>query len=182
MTLAGAALIGVTGGLATPLVAAGVSSILSGLGLGATAIATYLGTAASSTAVVGALFGVYGARRSNEIAERYVKEVGEFRLVRVKGEEGRLRVAVGVTGWVEEEVEREVVGVWRVVGGGLEVWAVRWETEGLVELGRAAGTMVREYATGWAKKQIIRRCVHTIITVIIIISIPPSMKFHRPTS
>ncbi|TGZ81356.1 DUF726-domain-containing protein [Ascodesmis nigricans] len=159
VTLAGAALIGVTGGLATPLVAAGVSSILSGLGLGATAIATYLGTAASSTAVVGALFGVYGARRSNEIAERYVKEVGEFRLVRVKGEEGRLRVAVGVTGWVEEEVEREVVGVWRVVGGGLEVWAVRWETEGLVELGRAAGTMVREYATGWAKKQIIRRTI-----------------------
>lgn len=56
--VAGAALIGVTGGLAAPLVAVGVASIMGGVGLGATAAAGLLGTLAESGVVVGALFGI----------------------------------------------------------------------------------------------------------------------------
>lgn len=55
--VAGAALIGVTGGLAAPLVAAGIGTVMGGLGLGATAAAGLLGTLAESSVVVGALFG-----------------------------------------------------------------------------------------------------------------------------
>ena len=40
--VAGAALIGITGGLAAPLLAAGVGTLMGGLGLGATAAAGYL--------------------------------------------------------------------------------------------------------------------------------------------
>jgi hypothetical protein len=50
-------LIGVTGGLAAPLVAAGIGTVMGGLGLGATAAAGLLGTLAESSIVVGALFG-----------------------------------------------------------------------------------------------------------------------------
>jgi Protein of unknown function (DUF726) len=58
--VAGAALIGVTGGLAAPLVAAGVGGVIGGLGLEATAVAGLLGSLAESGVVVGTLFGEFG--------------------------------------------------------------------------------------------------------------------------
>lgn len=57
--VAGAALIGVTGGLAAPLVAAGVGTVMAGLGLEATVAAGLLGSLAESSVVVGTLFGSY---------------------------------------------------------------------------------------------------------------------------
>lgn len=56
-SVAGAAVIGITGGMAAPLVAAGVGSVMGGLGLGASAAAGYLGSVAGSTVLVGGLFG-----------------------------------------------------------------------------------------------------------------------------
>ena len=64
---AGATLIGVTGGLAAPFLAAGVGTIFGGLGLGATATATYLGAMAGSAPLVGILFGAYGGRMASEL-------------------------------------------------------------------------------------------------------------------
>jgi Protein of unknown function (DUF726) len=57
--VAGAAIIGVTGGLAAPLVAAGVGSVMAGLGLEATVAAGLLGSLAESSVVVGTLFGEF---------------------------------------------------------------------------------------------------------------------------
>lgn len=71
-SVAGAAVIGVTGGLAAPLVAAGIGGLLSGVGLGATAVAGYLGAVAGSGAIMGALFGAYGGKMTGEMVERYV--------------------------------------------------------------------------------------------------------------
>lgn len=159
-TVAGAALIGVTGGLAAPLVAAGITSVMGGLGLGATAMATYLGAAASSSAFVGTLFGAYGARRSNEIAGRYAAEVEDFRLERLGGEEGerRMRIAIGVTGWIEEDVEKEVRAPWVAFNGeAVAGYGLRWETGVLEDLGKGAGNVLGDYATGWVKGQIIKR-------------------------
>lgn len=69
-SVAGAALIGVTGGLAAPLLAAGIGSVMGGLGLGATAAAGYLGTLASSTVLVGGLFGAYGGRMTGKMMDQ----------------------------------------------------------------------------------------------------------------
>ncbi|KAK3067222.1 hypothetical protein LTS18_001245, partial [Coniosporium uncinatum] len=69
--VAGAAVIGITGGLAAPLLAAGVGSVMGGLGLGATAAAGYLGTLASSTVLVGGLFGAYGGRMTGQMMDQY---------------------------------------------------------------------------------------------------------------
>jgi len=71
-SVAGAAVIGVTGGLAAPLVAAGIGGLLSGVGLGATAVAGYLGAVAGSGAIMGALFGAYGGKMTGEMVERYI--------------------------------------------------------------------------------------------------------------
>lgn len=70
--VAGAALIGITGGLAAPLLASGLGTVLGGIGLGATATAGYLGALAGSGVLVGSLFGAYGARMTSRASERLV--------------------------------------------------------------------------------------------------------------
>ncbi|KAK1019337.1 hypothetical protein LTR33_019352, partial [Friedmanniomyces endolithicus] len=83
-TVAGAALIGVTGGLAAPLIAAGVGTMMGGLGLGATAAAGYLGTLAGSTVLVGGLFGAYGGRMTGKMIDQYAREVEDFAFIPVR--------------------------------------------------------------------------------------------------
>jgi len=84
-SVAGAALIGVTGGLAAPLVAAGVGSVMGGLGLGATAAAGYLGSVAGSTLIVGGLFGAYGGKMTGQMMDAYAREVEDFAFLPVHG-------------------------------------------------------------------------------------------------
>lgn len=59
-SVAGAAVIGVTGGLAAPLVAGALGGVLGGVGLGG--VASFLGIFWMNGALVGALFGAYGAK------------------------------------------------------------------------------------------------------------------------
>lgn len=79
----GAVLIGVTGGLAAPLLAAGLGSVMGGLGLGV--VSTYLGALAGSSVLVGSLFGAYGAKMTGRLMEQYAKEVEDFEFVPVQG-------------------------------------------------------------------------------------------------
>ena len=179
-SVAGAAVIGITGGLAAPLVAAGVGSVMGGLGLGATAAAGYLGSVAGSTMIVGGLFGAYGGRMTGQMMDSYAREVEDFAFLPVrekskryflqrntdKDEEEagkqdpsnrRLRVTIGISGWLTEK--EEVVTPWRVIGHNSEVFALRWELESLMNLGNAMTAMVSSAAWGYAKTEIIS---HTI--------------------
>ena len=172
-TAAGAALIGVTGGLAAPLVAAGVGSVMGGLGLGATAAAGYLGSVAGSTVIVGGLFGAYGGRMTGQMMDNYARQVEDFAFVPVRGsrknfdgkeEEAakdtshrRLRVTIGITGWLTEQ--DEVVKPWYVIGKGAETFALRWELEALMNLGNSMKTMVSSTAWGYAQSEVIKHTV-----------------------
>ncbi|KAI1619780.1 hypothetical protein EDD37DRAFT_642234 [Exophiala viscosa] len=166
-SVAGAALIGVTGGLAAPLVAAGVGGLLGGLGLGATAAAGYLGALASSGVLVGGLFGAYGGRMTGQMMDKYAKEIEDFAFLPVKGsvndseekqhERRRLRVTIGITGWLTKE--EEVTQPWRVLGDGGEPFALRWELQALMNLGNALGNFISSKAWGYIKKEIIKRTI-----------------------
>jgi hypothetical protein len=79
----GAVLIGVTGGLAAPLLAAGLGTVMGGLGLGV--VSSYLGALASSSLLVGSLFGAYGAKMTGRLMEQYAKEVQDFEFIPVQG-------------------------------------------------------------------------------------------------
>ncbi|KAL8673218.1 MAG: hypothetical protein Q9168_002370 [Polycauliona sp. 1 TL-2023] len=79
--VAGAALIGVTGGLAAPLVAAGVGTVMGGLGIGIPLIGGYLGALAGSSVLIGGLFGAYGGKMTGRMMHQYAKEVKDFRFV-----------------------------------------------------------------------------------------------------
>jgi len=122
-SVAGAALIGITGGLAAPLVAAGIGTLMGGIGLGGTVAATYLGALASSGAIVGSLFGAYGGKITGDMMKQYASEVRQpvrmaFKILRLSQVEdfsfipldeaapGRLKVTVGISGWITKEEVR----------------------------------------------------------------------------
>ena len=170
-TVAGAALIGVTGGLAAPLLAAGVGSVMGGLGLASTAAAGYLGTLAGSTVLVGGLFGAYGGRMTGKMMDQYAREIEDFAFVpvrkqhkprKIESELRRLRVAIGVSGWLTKT--DEVTEPWNVIGSGMEVFALRFEMEALMNLGNSITTMVKSAAWGYAKSEIIKRTVFASLT------------------
>lgn len=165
-SVAGAALIGVTGGLAAPLLAAGLGSVMGGLGLGATAAAGYLGTLAGSSVLVGGLFGAYGGRMTGKMMDQYAREVEDFAFVpiaeyhkprKIELEYRRLRVAVGVSGWLTNQ--DEVVEPWKVIGPGMESFALRFELEAMMNLGNSLTSMIKSAAWGYAKTEIIKRTV-----------------------
>jgi len=167
--LAGAALVGVTGGLAAPLVAAGVGTMLGGLGLGATAAAGLLGTVAESGVVVGALFGIYGAKASVKSMESYARDIQDFAFIPLHGQlqkeikdtkeihhqDRRLRVVICISGWLTKE--EDVVNPWRCIGDQAEVYALRWELTALMNMGNSLETVIKSTAWSVAKKEIISR-------------------------
>ncbi|KAI5310817.1 hypothetical protein KEM55_000969 [Ascosphaera atra] len=168
---AGAIAVGLTGGLAAPMVAAGLGTLMGGLGMGA----GYLGAVAGSSVLVGGLFGAYGGRMTGRMMERYAKEVEDFAFLpvqstkrpsvgkgstvskeksRVQSEEEkneiemmksagtrRLRVTIAITGWLTEE--SDFVEPWRVLGDDSEVFALRWEYEALFNLGNSFWSLVK---------------------------------------
>jgi ribosomal protein L30E len=177
-SVAGAAVIGITGGLAAPLVAVGIGTVMEGLGLGATAAAGYLGTMAGSSLLVGSLFGAYGAGMSGRMMDEYAREVRDFAFlpVRSSAKKGvlhhggatadassedadtrRLRVTIGISGWLTEK--EGVVVPWRVIGHGAEVFALRFELEALLKLGNSLVGVVGSAAWKYAKKEILERTV-----------------------
>jgi hypothetical protein len=79
----GAVLIGVTGGLAAPLLAAGLGTVMGGLGLGV--VSTYLGALAGSSVLVGSLFGAYGGKMTGRIMRQYAQEVQDFEFIPIQG-------------------------------------------------------------------------------------------------
>lgn len=170
-TVAGAALIGITGGLAAPLVAAGLGTVMGGLGLGGTIAASYLGALASSGVVVGGLFGAYGGKMTGKMMDRYAREVEDFAFIPLRGkmtkklkdekeaakEDHRLRVTIGITGWATEE--DNITVPWRVIGPQSEVFALRWEYEALLKLGNSMRALVATAAWKVASHQILIRTV-----------------------
>jgi Protein of unknown function (DUF726) len=180
-SVAGAALIGITGGLAAPLVAAGVGGLMGGLGLGATAAAGYLGTLAGSSVLVGGLFGAYGGKMTGQMMDEYAREVEDFAFLplaapdknrnpieyarerreghhdEAEKERRRLRITVGISGWLTSH--SEVWTPWYVVGDGGEPFALQWEVEVLVNLGRAIQGAVESYAWSYIKVELLKRTV-----------------------
>ena len=137
-TFAGAALIGVTGGLAAPLLAAGVGTVMGGLGLGATAVSGLLGTLAGSSVLIGGLFGAYGGKMTGEMVDQFAREVEDFRFLPISGDgsQHKLRVAIGVSGWVDTTDGYSAPWTaWNC--DSIEAFPLRWESKALLRLGES---------------------------------------------
>ena len=169
-TAAGAAVVGVSGGLAAPMIAAGVGTVMGGIGLEATAAASYLGSVAGSTYLVGGLFGAYGGRMTGDMMKELSAEVEDFAFLPVHGERKdhgdsvdaatesrRLRVIIAISGWLLEK--EEVVTPWKVLKPSAEVFALRFELEALMNLGQSIDTMISSAAYGYAQSAMIKQTV-----------------------
>ncbi|KAK8174268.1 hypothetical protein IWX90DRAFT_381749 [Phyllosticta citrichinensis] len=165
-SVAGAAVIGLTGGLAAPLVAAGIGTVMGGLGLGATAAAGYLGALASSGVLVGGLFGAYGGRMTGQMMDQYAKEVEDFGFMPLhqdkkpkdsEKEFRRLRIAIGISGWLTNK--EEVVEPWRVLDASIEGFGLRYELETMLNLGNGLVGMAKSAAWNVAKSEVIKHTV-----------------------
>ena len=169
-TAAGAGVVGVAGGLAAPMIAAGVGTVMGGIGLEATTAAGYLGSLASSSYLVGGLFGAYGGRMTGDMMEELSAEVEDFAFLPVHGERKahdksieaatesrRLRVIIAISGWLLEK--EEVVTPWRVLKPSAEVFALRFELQALMNLGQSIDTMISSTAYGYAQSAMIQRTV-----------------------
>lgn len=124
--LAGGVLIGLTGGLAAPLVGAGVSTVLGFLGISGSVLGLLATGLAGSSVVCAALFGVYGANESKKMVERHMKEVKDLEIVEVNvGQQERLGVKLCVSGWLNE-IE-DVTTPWKVFDGDRnDTFALQW--------------------------------------------------------
>ena len=130
--IAGGILVGVTGGLAAPLVGAGVTAVLGLFGLGGTVLGLLASGLAGSGVVCAALFGVYGARSTAEMVERHTREVRDLAVlpVRKPGQDDEKRaiketlgVRLCVSGWLNDR--KDVTEPWTIFGGD-DTFALQW--------------------------------------------------------
>lgn len=170
--VAGGALIGITGGLAAPLVGAGVTTVLAWLGAGGTAAGLLASGLAGSTAVCTALFGAYGARTSARMAGRHLRDVEDFAVLPVtRATAGSisstsdsstvsetLAVRICVTGWLSDQTD--VTAPWTVFDTNkTDTYALQWEISALQKLSSALGDLIKSHAMKYVKAEIIRRTV-----------------------
>ncbi|KAF9469166.1 DUF726-domain-containing protein [Collybia nuda] len=156
--LAGGVLVGVTGGLAAPLVGAGVTTLLGWFGVGGTAIGLLASGLAGSSVVCGALFGTYGARSTATMVERHTREVRDLAIVPVGNITGNetLGIRLCVSGWLS--CLEDVTAPWTVYGGD-DTYALRWEVDALQDLSSALVALLKSHTMKYVKAAVIKRTV-----------------------
>ncbi|KAI1413230.1 DUF726-domain-containing protein [Hypoxylon sp. FL1857] len=173
-SVAGAAIIGVTGGLAAPAVAGVIGGLMGSVGLGG--LASFLGIFWMNGALVGTLFGAFGAKMTGHMVDQYAKEVEDFKFLPLKEEWGqkwsnanedgaktrRLRVTIGINGWLTSE--EDVTKPWRVLGDETEVFALRYEMKSLMALGDQLKSLVASAAWSAVRAEILKRTVLATLT------------------
>jgi hypothetical protein len=177
-TVAGAALIGVTGGLAAPFLAAGIGSVFGALGLGA--VSGLLGVLAGNTVLIAGLFGAYGAKMTGKMVEELSKDVEDFKFIPVRvlssdeeqnlppnhdhsknydkidAERQTLRVAIGVPGSMVSDIDIPYPA-YLLTAPSTTVFALRWEIKTLIRLGVSLNTVLRTYIWETARFELLRR-------------------------
>ncbi|OCH95558.1 DUF726-domain-containing protein [Obba rivulosa] len=154
--VAGGVLIGVTGGLAAPLVGAGLSALLGFLGVGGTAAGLLATGLASSSVVCGALFGAYGSKRTAEMVGHYTRDVHDLAILPVRDSKETLAVRLCVSGWLASP--EDVTAPWTIFGGD-DTFALRWEVKALEDLSNALMATLKTQAMKYVQAQIIKRTV-----------------------
>jgi pimeloyl-ACP methyl ester carboxylesterase len=175
-TVAGAALIGVTGGLAAPFLAAGIGTVFGAVGLGA--VSGLLGALAGNAVLIGSLFGAYGAKMTGKMVEELSKDVEDFKFVPLQQKsvgdhqqpqedispkpaiatEGthKLRVAIGIPGYLT--TAKDIMHPAYVLAfTGTEPFALQWEVAALLRLGLSFSTVLKSYVWDVAKFELLRR-------------------------
>lgn len=128
-TAGGGALIGLTGGLAAPLVAAGAGAVLGGAS--AAALSSVAGIA-----IITSLFGAAGAGLTGYKMKRRVGGVDEFEFQQITSS-NQLAITIAVSGWLSDDNKNNFFFPWRDLHQSSEQYTLLWESEHLKRLGKA---------------------------------------------
>ncbi|KAI9033365.1 hypothetical protein DFJ74DRAFT_652217 [Hyaloraphidium curvatum] len=177
-TVAGGLLIGLTGGLAAPLIGAGLAAAAGAIGLGGTALAAGIAAVAGNAALIGSIFGSYGAAVSSEAVANRMKDVEDFAIVDLSGakpgesnkdEEERpaaraLHATICVSGWLMEP--GDAVDPWRVLGDTEgDVFALRWEEKALMDVGAGLAGIVKRLGGRMVVTQVLQQTALATLTM-----------------
>ncbi|XP_075046737.1 transmembrane and coiled-coil domain-containing protein 4 [Mixophyes fleayi] len=133
-TVGGGTVIGLTGGLAAPLVAAGAATIIGSAG------AAVLGSTAG-IAIMASLFGAAGAGLTGYKMKKRVGAIEEFEFLPLTG--GRqLRICIAITGWLSTGKYGSFAAPWQSLLHCTEQYCLAWESKYLMELGNALDTLL----------------------------------------
>ncbi|KAF8361813.1 hypothetical protein PRIPAC_88736 [Pristionchus pacificus] len=132
----GGVLIGLTGGLAAPLVALGASTIIGGSVAGATIVAGLTTTAGA--AILGSSMGVAGAGLTGYKMNKRVGAIEEFS-IETLSEGTSLRCVLAISGWIDKDTLPEMAFThqWRHLRAAAEQYTLHYESKYLKELGSA---------------------------------------------
>ena len=146
-----------------------VGTSQSGFGLTSIAASGLLGSMAENKALIGALFGINSARPIYKMLEIFLREIQDFAFLRLIGKNHwnycdardtvagsrRLRVILAMSGCIKDD--EDVVRPWRQLGSHSEVYAVKWETAALKNLGGALETVIKSSSWESAEREIASR-------------------------
>lgn len=138
-TVGGGTVIGVTGGLAAPLVAAGAATIIGSAGAAA------LGSVAG-IAVMTSLFGAAGAGLTGYKMKKRVGAIEEFTFLPLT-EGKQLHITIAITGWLASGKYRTFGAPWTALARSREQYCLAWEARYLMELGNALETILSGLAS-----------------------------------
>ncbi|XP_051515525.1 transmembrane and coiled-coil domain-containing protein 4 isoform X1 [Myxocyprinus asiaticus] len=126
-TVGGGTVIGVTGGLAAPLVAAGAGAVLGAGGAAALGSATGI-------AIMASLFGAAGAGLTGYKMNKRVGAIEEFEFLPLSPGK-HLHLTITVTGWLCSGKYSSFQAPWSSLGACGEQYCLKWESRYLLDLG-----------------------------------------------
>ncbi|KAG8002887.1 Transmembrane and coiled-coil domain-containing protein 4 [Nibea albiflora] len=133
-TVGGGTVIGVTGGLAAPLVAAGASAVLGAGGAAALGSATGI-------AIMASLFGAAGAGLTGYKMNKCVGAIEEFEFLPLNSGK-HLHLTITVTGWLCSGKYSSFQAPWCSLGECGEQYCLVWESRFLRDLGSAMASLL----------------------------------------
>ncbi|CAB4034216.1 Hypothetical predicted protein [Paramuricea clavata] len=150
--VAGGAIIGLTGGLAAPVVAASAGALIGGSG------ATFLASSAG-LAFITSVFGATGAGLTGYKMSRRVGMTEEFGFINLSDCVHRLQLTICVSGWLTQDGTEEFITQWSALSPSLEAYSLVWESKFLLELGSAIRDIITTNVVGTATVEALKYTV-----------------------
>ncbi|XP_038232315.2 transmembrane and coiled-coil domain-containing protein 4 [Dermochelys coriacea] len=157
-TIGGGTVIGLTGGLAAPFVAAGAATIIGSAGAAA------LGSTAG-IAVMASLFGAAGAGLTGYKMKKRVGAIEEFEFLSLT-EGKQLHVTIAITGWLCTGKYGSFTAPWSSMLQSHEQYCLAWESKYLMELGNALDSLLNGFVNMMAQEALKFTVLSGIVTAL----------------
>uniref|UniRef100_A0A672U2X9 Transmembrane and coiled-coil domains 4 n=1 Tax=Strigops habroptila TaxID=2489341 RepID=A0A672U2X9_STRHB len=158
-TVGGGTVIGLTGGLAAPLVAAGAATVIGSAGAAA------LGSTAG-IAVIASLFGAAGAGLTGYKMKKRVGAIEEFEFLPLT-EGKQLHITIAITGWLCTGKYGSFTAPWSSMLQSSEQYCLAWESKYLMELGNALDSLLNGFVNMMAQEALKFTVLSGVMTALV---------------